>query len=131
MEAAQKNVSCCLVTFRFQSYSKHNSKHYDIFPILCHLHLSRTTLKKTKKQFHRLLLHTFNMKWTIGFQIVNGIIIISVLQIYDTELIDCSCKEQVFAKFLLVVNQDSCSKIFISTGVMSKKRVGEKCEQTR
>ena len=59
--------------FRFQSYSKHNSKHYDIFPICvtytCHLPL----LRKLKKQFHRLLLHIFNMKWAIGFRIVKGI----------------------------------------------------------
>ena len=56
--------------FRFQSYSKHNSKHYDIFPICvtytCHLAL----LRKLKKQFHRLLLHIFNMKWAVGFRIV-------------------------------------------------------------
>ena len=50
-----------------------------------HLHLSPTTFKKTKKQFHRLLLHILNMKWAIGFRIVNGIIVISILQIHDTE----------------------------------------------
>ena len=51
---AQNNVSCCLVMFRFQSYSKHNSKHYDIFPILRHLHLSPTTFKKTKKTISQI-----------------------------------------------------------------------------
>ena len=45
----QNNVSCRLVMFIFESYSKHNSKHYDIFPILRHLHLSPTTFKKTKE----------------------------------------------------------------------------------
>ena len=45
---AQNNVSCYLVMFRFQSYSKHNSKHCDIFPILCHV-TSPATFKKTKK----------------------------------------------------------------------------------
>ena len=77
---AQSNVSCCLSMFRFQGCSKPNLKH--IFPICvtytCHLPL----LRKLKKQFHRLLLHTFNMKWAIGFRIVNGIIVISVLKIY-------------------------------------------------
>ena len=82
---AQNNVSYCLVMFRFQSFSKHNSKHYDVFPILRHLHFSPTTFKKTKKQFHRLLLHIFNMKWIIGFRIVDVIIVISILQMYDTE----------------------------------------------
>ena len=28
---------------------QNNSKHYDVFPMLCHLHLSPTTFKKTKK----------------------------------------------------------------------------------
>ena len=51
---AQSNVSCCLVMFSFQSYSKHNSKHYDIFPILRHLHLSPTTFKKTKKTISQI-----------------------------------------------------------------------------
>ena len=46
---AQNNVSCCLVMFRFQSYSKHNSKYYDTFPILHHLPFSSTVFKKTKK----------------------------------------------------------------------------------
>ena len=59
---AQNNVSCCLVMFRFESYPKHNSKHYDIFPICviytCHLPF----LRKLKKQFNRLRLHIFNMK---------------------------------------------------------------------
>ena len=50
---AQNNVSCRLVMFIFESYSKHNSKHYDIFPILRHLHLSPTTFKKTKKAISR------------------------------------------------------------------------------
>ena len=51
---AQNNVSCSLVMFRFQSYSKHNSKHYDIFPILRHLHLSPTIFKKTKKTISQI-----------------------------------------------------------------------------
>ena len=50
----QNNVSCCLVMFRFESYSKHNSKHYDIFPILRHLLLSPTTFKKTKKKVSQI-----------------------------------------------------------------------------
>ena len=81
----QNNFSCSLVMFRSQSYSKYISKHYDFFPYCvtytCHLPL----LRKLKKQFHRLLLHIFNMKWTIGFWIVNGIAVISIFQIYDTE----------------------------------------------
>ena len=80
---AENNVSRCLVMFRFESYSKHNSKHYGIFPILRHLHLP--LLKKLKKQFNRLRLHIFNMEGTIGFRIVKGKIVISILQIYDTE----------------------------------------------
>ena len=47
----------------------------------CHLPL----LRKLKKQFHGLLLYISNTKWTIGFRIVNGLIVISILQIYDTE----------------------------------------------
>ena len=52
---AQNNVQCCLVMFRFQSYSKHNSKHYDIFPILRHLHLSPTTFRKTKRKISQII----------------------------------------------------------------------------
>ena len=33
-----------------------------MIPILRALHLSPTTFKKAKKQFHRLLLHIFKMK---------------------------------------------------------------------
>ena len=75
---AENNVSRCLVMFRFESYSKHNSKHYGIFAILRHLHLP--LLKKLKKQFN-----IFNMGGTTGFRIVKGKIVISILQIYDTE----------------------------------------------
>ena len=42
---------------------------------------------------------------------------------------DRSCKEQDFKDFVNV-NQDSCSNICIFADVMSKKRVGEKCEPT-
>ena len=55
--------------FRFQSYSKHNLKHYDIFPILRHLHLSPTTFKKTKKTISQITV-TYIMKWAVGFRIV-------------------------------------------------------------
>ena len=48
--------------FLLHSYSKHNSKHYDIFLILRHLLLPPAIFKKIKKKFHRLLLHIFNMK---------------------------------------------------------------------